>query len=182
MPRLAALALGAVLTLVVLAAGTTLAVVLGVIPANADAKPGWLERWAASTDLHAVVAREAPNGNAPIPADAKNLDTGLNLYANDCAVCHGLSDAKASVVAQGLYQKPPQLAKRGVERDPIGATYWKVEHGIRLTGMPAFGGTLTEEQIWQVVLFLKNMDHLPAAVDQRWKSLQPPLIGVTPAP
>ena len=39
----------------------------------------------------------------------------------------------------GLYQKPPQLAKDGVEDDPDGVTYWKIAHGIRLTGMPAFG-------------------------------------------
>jgi mono/diheme cytochrome c family protein len=74
----------------------------------------------------------------------------------------------------GLYQKPPQLGKHGVEDDPDGVTYWKVDHGIRLTGMPAFGQTLQERQLWQLTLFLKHMDHLSPAADKAWKALKSP--------
>ena len=44
----------------------------------------------------------------------------------------------------------------------MGVTYWKVANGIRLTGMPGFSGSLSNEQMWQVSLLLSNADKLPA--------------------
>ena len=164
--------LGVVATLVVLALAVYLAVEAGLVPANADAKPSHIERWMAKTSLHAVLAREAPGTPNPVPLNDENLIAGIKLYAANCAVCHGAADAKPSNVARGLYQKPPQLAKDGVEDDPEGVTYWKVAHGIRLTGMPAFGPNLNGTQLWQLTLFLKHMDGLPAAPKRVWKAVK----------
>ncbi|HEV3157437.1 MAG TPA: cytochrome c [Candidatus Baltobacteraceae bacterium] len=152
--------------------GGYLTIISGQIPANADASPSAFERWAARTSLNATVAHEAPKGDAPIRTDAANLESGLHLYANNCAVCHGVADAKPSTIAQGLYQRPPQLAKHGVEDDPVGYTFWKVKHGIRLTGMPAFTKTLNDTQIWQISVFLSRMNHLPTDVDAHWRKLR----------
>ena len=60
-----------------------------------------------------------------------------------------------------MYPKPPELFKgHGVTDDPVGETYWKVANGIRLTGMPAYSGSLSEAEIWQVSLLLANADKL----------------------
>lgn len=148
------------------------AVMLGLLPANADAKPSTIERWAARTSLRATVARQAPRTPNPVPLTDANLISGIKLYAANCVVCHGASDATQSNVAAGLYQRPPQLAKDGVEDDPEGVTYWKVDHGIRFTGMPAFGHTLDDTQIWQLALFLKHMDSLPPGPERAWKAVK----------
>ena len=145
----------------------------GLMPANADAKPSKLERWMARTSLHATLAREAPKSANTMPLTDGNLIAGIRLYAANCAICHGAADGKPSHIARGLYQRPPQLAKDGVEDDPEGETFWKVDHGIRLTGMPAFGGRLDDAQLWQVTLFLKHMDSLPPAAARVWKALKP---------
>ena len=137
-----------------------------------DGKPWKLERWAARTSLRVTLERDAPKGAPQIPLNDENLIAGIRLYGQNCAVCHGASDAKPSRIARGLYQTPPQLAKDGVEDDPEGVTYWKIDHGIRFTGMPAFGKTLDDTQVWQLVLFLKHMDALPPAPEQIWKSLR----------
>lgn len=147
------------------------AVLLGLVPANADSKPSALERWAARTSLNATVAREAPKGSDPLPLDDTNLAAGIKLYADNCMVCHGASDGQASNVAAGLYQHAPQLGKHGVEDDPEGQAYWKIEHGIRLTGMPSFGKSLTQTQIWQLAMFLKHMDSLPPKAQEAWSKL-----------
>lgn len=164
--------LGVVATFVVLALFAYLGIVAGVMPANADAKPSKLERWMASRSLHATLAREAPTTPNPVPLNDENLIAGIKLYTANCAICHGAADAKPSHIARGLYQKPPQLAQDGVEDDPEGVTYWKIYHGIRLTGMPSFGGSLNETQIWQLALFLKHMDSLPPALERAWKSVK----------
>jgi mono/diheme cytochrome c family protein len=142
-----------------------------LFPANADTKPTKFEFWAARKSLHATLAREAPKTANPVPLSESNLLAGLKLYKQNCGVCHGTGrgDASQTNIAKGLYQKAPQLATNGVEDDPDGVTYWKVKHGIRLTGMPAFGRTLSEKQLWQVTLFLKHMDHLPKTVAAGFK-------------
>jgi mono/diheme cytochrome c family protein len=112
--------LGVVATLVVLGLGAYLGLKAGLMPANADGKPSRLERWAARTSLHATLDREAPKVPNALPLDDAGLIAGIKLYAADCAVCHGASDGRPSNVALGLYQKPPQLAKDGVEDDPDG--------------------------------------------------------------
>ena len=53
-----------------------------------------------------------------------------------------------------------------VTDDPVGVTYWKAKHGIRLSGMPGYTGLLTDEQLWTVSLFLANADKLPPSVKQ----------------
>jgi mono/diheme cytochrome c family protein len=51
-----------------------------------------------------------------------------------------------------------------VTDDRIGETYWKAKNGIRLTGMPGYGDTLTDSQLWQVSLLLLHAHELPASV------------------
>jgi thiosulfate dehydrogenase len=145
----------------------------GYIPANADASPGPIETWIARTSLDATLSRESPKGPNPIAMTDPNLIDGIKLYADHCAICHGTEsgDASASPVAKGLYPRPPQLATDGVEDDPEGVSFWKIKHGIRLTGMPSWNGTLTDPQIWTIALFLKHMDKLPPTAQAAWKEV-----------
>ncbi len=174
------LLLGVGVTLLVLLAGALLMVTFGLVPANADASPPALERWAAKKSLRATIAREAQKGDNPVALTDDNLLAGMKLYVPNCTLCHGGADGAASVVARGLYQRAPQLAKDGVEDDPPGVTQWKISHGIRFTAMPSFDRTLSEEQVWQLTLFLSHMDKLPPAVEAAWRqaaSAPPPPHG-----
>lgn len=148
--------------------GAYVFVVTGGMPANADSDPSALERWAANKSLKASLERDAPKGPNPVPLSDANLAAGVRLYAQDCMVCHGASDGQASAIAAGLYQGPPQFATDGVEDDPEGISFWKIKHGIRLTGMPGFSASLDDTEIWQVALFLKHMDSLPPSVQRVW--------------
>ena len=158
--------LGVVLTLAVALIGAYALVRSGLIPANADATPGRLETWMAHTSLDATLRRDAPKGQNPLALTEQDLLDGVHLFAQNCAVCHGSAKGAASPspIAKGLYHKPPQLATDGVEDDPEGVSFWKIKHGIRLTGMPSFGYSLSDQQIWTLALFLKHMDKLPPAL------------------
>ncbi len=146
----------------------------GMIPANADATPGAFEEWAAQTSLDATLHSEAPTTPNPVAMTDANLIAGIDLYAQHCAICHGTAkgDASASPVAKGLYPPPPQLASDGVEDDPEGYSFWKLKHGIRLTGMPSWKSALNDQQLWTLALFLKHMDKLPPAAQQAWEKVQ----------
>ena len=145
----------------------------GRIPANADATPGPIESWIANTSLDATLTREAPKGPNPVATTDENLIDGINLYGQHCAICHGTAKGSefASPVAKGLYPSPPQLATDGVEDDPEGVTFWKIEHGIRWTGMPSWKANLTEQQIWTLALFLNHMAKLPPAAQAAWEKV-----------
>ena len=175
---------GIALTIGIALIGVYVLVQSGLIPANADAKPGWLETWMASTSLDATLRRYAPKEQNLVALNDQNLIEGVRLFAKNCAVCHGSAkgDKSRSAIAKGLYQKPPQLATDGVEDDPEGESYWKIKHGIRLTGMPSFTGTLSDRQIWTLALFLKYMDKLPPAVKPDWeKVINWPLTSINQA-
>lgn len=176
---------GFVLAFAVALLGAYLLVRSGLIPANADAQPGWLETWMASTSLDATLHREAPKGPNPVALNEQNLLEGVRLFAQNCAVCHGSAKGAVSPspIAKGLYQKPPQLATDGVEDDPEELSFWKIKHGIRLTGMPSWRYSLNDRQIWTLALFLKHMDKLPPTVQKTWQQVQNwPVPAATQAP
>jgi len=112
--------------------------------------------------LHARIDREMPK-TAPIEPSDTNLEAGAHIYRQQCAACHGLY-GRPSDFAAHMYPHAPQLwaphrnGTVGVSDDPPGETYWKVENGIRLTGMPAYNKVLNQTQIWQVTLLLANAD------------------------
>jgi mono/diheme cytochrome c family protein len=162
---------GVVLTLVAQLLGAYVLVVTGRLPANADAKPPRLERWAAHKSLDATLARESEAFKNPLPADDATMTAGAKLYAAHCAVCHGASDGETSMIARGLYQHPPQFARHAVSDDEEGETYWMIFHGARLTGMPSYRATLSETQMWQITTFLKHMDKLAPGAEKAWKSI-----------
>jgi len=134
--------------------------------ATADA-PFPLEARIVGIPLDARIKREAPS-SAPIPASDENLNAGASIYEDKCEVCHGTAD-EPSFMAKAMFPPAPQFwvphknGEMDVADDPVGETYWKIKNGIRLTGMPAYGKSLTETQLWQVSLLLSMADKpLPA--------------------
>jgi mono/diheme cytochrome c family protein len=130
-------------------------------------KPFPLEARIAHIPLKARIHREMP-ARSPIPATDDNLNAGASLYEDKCESCHGTADEPSSV-GRSLFPTAPQLWIKhtngavGVSNDPVGETYWKIKNGIRLTGMPAYGKSLSEKQLWQISLLLSMADKaLPA--------------------
>ena len=162
---------GIVFTLALLVAAAVAGVFVGALPSGADVKPLPVEKKAANISLHATIARETRGVTNPLQPTDDNLLAGVKLYGDNCAVCHGTSDAKPSNLSKGFYIKAPQLAKDGVEDDPEAVTYWKVVHGIRFSAMPSFKATLSDDDLWKVTTFVAHMDKLPTAVDAAWKKL-----------
>jgi mono/diheme cytochrome c family protein len=171
---------GIVFTIALLVAAAYAGVQFGAMPAGADAQPFPLEKWAANRSLHAAMAREDAAYKNPLQPTDATLIAGVHLYAANCAVCHGAADAAQSTLSKGFYIEAPQLAKDGVEDDPDRMTFWKLKHGIRFSAMPAFGGTLSDDDLWKITTFLSVMDKLPPAAEAEWKKV--PSAAASPAP
>lgn len=147
---------------------------LGRAPVAASAPAMPFERRFARLGLHAYLDR-LPHPEPLVPADERNWLEGAKVYKEHCAVCHGLPDKERSAIATGMAPRPPQLFKGvGVTDDEAWESYWKVENGIRMTGMPGFKGLLDETKIWQAVVLLKNADKIPPAVRAELTGATPP--------
>lgn len=153
----------------------------GMAPVATSDKPMPFEAMLAHKALDARIDKEMPK-SAPLPANEETFLAGAQVYREQCSVCHGLPGLAQSDIALGEFPKPPHLFHgKGVTDDPPGETFWKVENGIRLSGMPSFKGRLTDTQIWQVSLLLANADKISDAVKQALLPPSPPA-EVTPKP
>jgi thiosulfate dehydrogenase len=137
-----------------------------------------MERKMAHMALDAYLEK-LPHPEPAVPADETNFVAGANMYVQNCAVCHGLPGEPKSNIAEGMAPRPPKLFDgTGVTDDEPWETYWKVENGIRMTGMPGFKGRLSETQIWQVAVLVKNADKISDKVKAALLSNQAGAAGV----
>ena len=163
-PRIGWFIGGFVVALVFLVAAGYLFVIAGGVPMATSASPLPYEEKVAGMALRASL-RGAKNVKDPLPATDSNLSAGAAIYHDYCSACHGTPDHGLTPLAQGMFPKPPQLfGGESVTDDPEGEIYWIVTNGIRLSGMPAFGKTLSDAQRWQVTALLKHGEELAPQV------------------
>ena len=168
------LVLGMILGAAAILLGVYFYFATGQAPVATSAFPMPFEKKLAHWALNATVGREMPK-TVPLQPDEANLAAGAQIYREHCAVCHGLPEQKPTLIAAGMYPRPPKLLEgKGVTDDEPGESYWKVANGIRLTGMPGFRPRLSETQMWQVSLLVAKADRLPKSVHD---TLSVPLVS-----
>jgi mono/diheme cytochrome c family protein len=173
--RLTLVALVVLLALMI-PAGAALFVYGGVYDIGADAPHTKPVFWMISQLRDRSIAVRA-RGIAP-PADLaapSRIATGAGLYANLCTGCHLAPSMKKTELSRGLYPKPPQLAY-GTDLTPA-QEFWILKHGIKLTAMPSWGRTHSDEELWDIVAFLKKMPDLNAAQYQAAVNAAPMVEG-----
>jgi mono/diheme cytochrome c family protein len=97
--------------------------------------------------------------------DPQRIALGAQRYAMLCVGCHLAPGVTKSELRQGLYPHPPNLAQEELQQ--ARRTFWIVKHGIKMSAMPAWGKTLDDETIWNVVAFVRKMpDMTPETYQQ----------------
>jgi mono/diheme cytochrome c family protein len=86
-----------------------------------------------------------------------DLKKGFRSYHDMCVVCHAAPGLNDSVVRMGLNPEPPRLTEDRVQQRTDAELFWIIKHGIKMSGMPAFGPTHTDEEIWEVAAFLRRL-------------------------
>jgi mono/diheme cytochrome c family protein len=164
----------AVLVILALAAvGFIYSGIYDVAATSPDAGPiDWALRTTQSRSVHS----RAEEVQVPKLDDPAMIRTGLIHYHEMCAVCHGAPGIEMSEIGQGLNPTPPELAGEGGEErieeeeeedEEAAEAFWVVKNGIKMTGMPSFGVTHSDEEIWAIVAFLERMRHLSPEEYQR---------------
>src|SRR5436309_14225445 len=157
--------LGIIESIVCVSFGTYVLLRGGGISMATTAAPLPLEHAIARLALHASFKSALLLKN-PRPVDETNLIAGAHVYQQNCLVCHGGPGTTPTAIAKGMFPEPPQLftPRDMITEDPHGEIYWKVTHGIRLSGMPGFERTLSDTERWQVTMLLANADKVSPAL------------------
>lgn len=127
--------------------------------------------WALETLRERSIGVRSKDIAVPPLDDAQMLLSGGADYNDMCAGCHLKPGVKSSDMAMGLYPRPPNLAMSASEHGHGGddhgdaATsaarqFWIIKHGIKASGMPAWGKTHDDARIWAMVAFLQKLPQL----------------------
>lgn len=152
--------LGIIFTIVVPFLGAYFYATRGYVDFRADQEPSSAERHFAMAAVDASTDRHASDAKNPAPATVENLVAGATLYLNHCGGCHGIPSNPDSQFARSFYPPAPGFFKEAPDM-PENQNFYIIVHGIRWTGMPAWGKTLNEKQIGEIVTFLSNIEKLP---------------------
>ncbi|MBB5059675.1 mono/diheme cytochrome c family protein [Granulicella aggregans] len=97
----------------------------------------------------------------PFESNSDNLATGKEAFGHYCVACHGIDGQNTGVpFAEKMSPPLPLLTSSGVQSYTDGQLKWIIDNGIAPSGMPASKGTLSEDEIWTIVVYLR---HLPPA-------------------
>lgn len=133
----------------------------GVMPPGADQPHSSLVYRLLETTRERGIAVRAGKISVPPLDDPALIRSGAGNYNAMCSGCHLMPGVSQSELSKGLYPAPPPLAEVG-DLDPAEA-FWVIKHGIKASGMPAWGKSMDDRFIWGMVAFLKKLPTLSEA-------------------
>lgn len=122
--------------------------------------------WGATHALLETVRERSIRAHAEqvaVPAgldDPARIRQGAGNYDAMCAGCHLAPGTDETELSRGLYPEPPDLTRSAVD---AAEAFWAIKHGIKATGMPAWGRSMEDGYIWNMVAFLQELPRLDAA-------------------
>jgi len=139
---------------------TAMAAMLAAAGGCKATPPGRLESRIVTTAKHGFLVGGKKDKN-PQPATPEVIAEGKEAFSHYCVACHGMDGQNTGVPFLERMSPPvPSLASRDVQSYTDGQLKWVIDYGIWPSGMPGSKGTLSEEEIWSIVVFIR---HLPPA-------------------
>jgi len=136
----------------------------GLYPIGADDSHTRVVYWALETLRERSVANASKDIVVPALDDPKLLLAGGPDYNEMCASCHLKPGKSESDLSLGLSPEPPNLTisdgDHGDDHDGPEQRFWVIKHGIKASGMPAWGLTHDDQRIWAMVAFLQKLPEL----------------------
>lgn len=120
-------------------------------------------QWLLHTTYEQSVASHAADIEPPDGLDSSSMVyRGAQNYQAMCTSCHTAPGEQPTVQNQGLNPHPPDLTKLSDELTP-GEAFWVIKNGVKMTGMPAFGPTHEDTELWALVAFVERMHNAQAS-------------------
>lgn len=157
--KISSILLGTVLALVALLAAAAAFIWSGVYDIAADAQHTRPVHSILQTLRERSIAARTGNLVAPDLSDPARIRQGAGNYNAMCMGCHLAPGMAETELSKGLYPSPPNLSRASVE---AAAAFWVIKHGIKASGMPAWGRSMGDEYIWNMAAFLQELPEMDA--------------------
>jgi mono/diheme cytochrome c family protein len=130
---------------------------------TADKHPSREETTLANVAKDVVIPLEAGKMKNPLPETDEVLSQGQQVFLGSCALCHGTDGRGGTSI--GSHMDPPaaDLNSAHVQHWNDGELFWIIRNGVRLTGMPSWKASISEEDTWKLARFIHNLPRLGAA-------------------
>lgn len=163
-----------VTTIILLALAGWMFLRFGVAGFSAREKPTALETYVARTSRNIAVSSAAKSTQNPVPYSAEVLEEARAHWADHCATCHANNGSGNTEMGRNLYPPVPDMRAQATQDLTDGELFSIIENGIRLTGMPAWGGVgHNPEDSWKLVYFIRHLSKVTADEELEMKQMNP---------
>ncbi|MGI8960445.1 MAG: c-type cytochrome [Bryobacteraceae bacterium] len=142
---------------------------------SAHTQPMFVEKFAAGQARLMALPSDAKNKKNPVPNSSEVLTEARGHWADHCAVCHGNDGSGQTEMGKNMYPPAPDMRKHETQDMTDGQLFYIIENGVRLSGMPAWGGGSEhgEEDSWNLVRFIRHLPVLSPNEIQEMEKLNP---------
>lgn len=120
--------------------------------------PGRVETYLATRGKQFAVGRSVKNAGLRAPgSSAATVAMGEMIYHGACDDCHGIDGRTPSEIGRAMYPRTLSLASMEVQSWSDEEMFWIIKNGIRLSGMPGFAKTQSDDQIWSLVHYIRSL-------------------------
>ena len=137
--------------------------------------PGNVETELATRFRSMAIPREAREMKSPVPPSEDAVKEGMEHFADHCALCHANDGSGNTRIGQNLSPRVPDMRKPATQNLTDGELYFIIDNGVRMTGMPGWGGDPEHgpEANWNLIQFIRHLPKLTPAEEQRMRQLNP---------
>jgi mono/diheme cytochrome c family protein len=142
---------------------------------SAKEAPGPTETVVARRLRSAAIPRAAREERNPVAVSAEALHEGMEHFADHCAICHANDGSGDTEMGRGLNPRAPDMRQPATQNLTDGELFYIIQNGVRLTGMPAWGGSSEHDVTdnWRLVHFIRHLPKLTPAEIDTMKGLNP---------
>jgi len=129
---------------------------------SAKATPPEWEVKAARFIRHLAIPSHFLKMSNPVHFSPEILAEGRHHFADHCATCHANNGSGKTKMGPNFYPPVPDLRDPAIQTMADGEIFYVIHHGIRFTGMPAWGKGRPEEDLesWKLVLFIRHLPNI----------------------
>jgi mono/diheme cytochrome c family protein len=141
---------------------------------SARAEPTSIEKFLAHTARSIAVSANAKSLHNPMPDTPEVLSQAQAHWADHCASCHANNGSGDTEMGRNMYPRAPDMRQAATQNLTDGELFYIIENGIRLSGMPGWGGSAHSAQdSWKLVRFIRHLPQVSSDEEREMKKMNP---------
>jgi mono/diheme cytochrome c family protein len=142
---------------------------------SAREQPGSIERWVARRARRFALPADVRERRNPVADSATALADARAHWADHCAACHANNGSGDIEMGKRLYPRAPDMRQPETQSMTDGELFYVIQNGVRLTGMPGWGGGSTHDELdsWKLVRFIRHLPDLSPQEEREMQALNP---------